>query len=272
VRGVLIFDLDGVITSEAGYWTTAAEGVCLLRKRPYSPIPADFIYWAKNHAVNHNWDLAFLYDASLEISSFLPARQDLQGKDLLASCPGYRQSRWQEIHRLCQDLQNRKPPPADLLHPARELQDLFYLLHSDGWTFAVATGRPRPEALAPLAAAGLMGFFASGAIITHDEVVAEEGRRGEPLGKPHPFVVQQAMLAVGIPEPERAVFVGDTLSDAGAARAAGVRLVGVVGALPEGRWRDERRQALHAAGCHTILPSVLQLRAVLQREPEEVWV
>ena len=44
----------------------------------------------------------------------------------------------------------------------------------------------------------------------------------------------------------------------------------MVGAMPEGRWRNERRDALREAGCYTILLSVLELRAVLQQESEEV--
>ena len=55
---LVIFDLDGVITSEAAYWQTAREGLAALTGN--GDIPQDFIYWVKNHAVNHNWDLAFL--------------------------------------------------------------------------------------------------------------------------------------------------------------------------------------------------------------------
>ena len=79
---LLIFDLDGVITSEQKYWNTARLTVWEMLCQPHylglaqhfgidittpdlvlakgeAVIGADFITELKNRAVNSNWDLTF---------------------------------------------------------------------------------------------------------------------------------------------------------------------------------------------------------------------
>lgn len=73
---LLVFDLDGVITSESGYWDTARQSVASILFEPIgfglasSPqeigksgaaiISPELIARVKNRAVNSNWDLAFV--------------------------------------------------------------------------------------------------------------------------------------------------------------------------------------------------------------------
>ncbi len=70
---LLIFDLDGVITSESGYWGTARAAVASILTEtkgfhfPIASIDAhetlitpELIARVKNRAVNSNWDLAFV--------------------------------------------------------------------------------------------------------------------------------------------------------------------------------------------------------------------
>lgn len=73
---LLVFDLDGVITSEAGYWATARESVASILFEPIGfsfasrlqeigqsaekTISPELIARVKNRAVNSNWDLAFV--------------------------------------------------------------------------------------------------------------------------------------------------------------------------------------------------------------------
>jgi phosphoglycolate phosphatase-like HAD superfamily hydrolase len=251
-KRLLIFDLDGVITSEADYWRTAGEGVG-------SEIPLDFIYWVKNHAVNHNWDLAFLAaSARSDYSAFRQTHEQLTGKDLLAACPGYRGPVWQDIHQACQRIQDTRLPVEVLL----DAKPMFETLKAD-YAFGVATGRPRPEALAPLAHAGILDYFDPARIVTHDDVVeAERTHPGQSFGKPDPFIVHKAMRADF--RADQTIFVGDTLSDIQAAARAGVRSIGILTALPPGPHRELRRKTLAEAGCTTILDSVLEIPGALR--------
>jgi phosphoglycolate phosphatase-like HAD superfamily hydrolase len=251
VKRLLIFDLDGVITSEADYWRTASEGIG-------SEIPLDFIYWVKNHAVNHNWDLAFVaVTARPDYAAFRRAHEHLTGKDLLAACPGYRGQVWREIHDACQRIQDTRLPLGVLL----DARPMFETL-KPSCVFAVATGRPRPEAVAPLKKAGILHYFDASRIVTHDDVVAMEvAHPGQSFGKPEPFIVHKAMGTDFTPA--ETVFVGDTLSDILAAERAGVRSIGILTALPEGEYREARRRTLAGAGCTTILDSVLNIPEVL---------
>ena len=60
---VLIFDLDGVISSEQIYWDSAAGAVDYIRFGSASNgarLSADLIAHIKTRAVNSNWDLAYL--------------------------------------------------------------------------------------------------------------------------------------------------------------------------------------------------------------------
>lgn len=57
----------------------------------------------------------------------------------------------------------------------------------------------------------------------HDVVGRSPGRPD--LMKPHPSPVHEALRAAGA-QPDQAVMIGDTLSDVGAAQAAGVRVIG----------------------------------------------
>lgn len=256
---LIVFDLDGVITSEAGYWATARAGVAEIE--PQATIPDDFIYWVKNHAVNHNWDLAFLaLSAWRDFEGFRQSQGHLTGKHLLAACPGFREEPWIRCHEVCQRIQDESAAPVELL--ISEPREFFAELAAADHQCAVATGRPYAEAIAPLEASGILQFFDASRIVTHDDVVrAEQSQPGQSFGKPHPFILERAM-SYDFP-PANTVFVGDTLSDVEAAKAARVRSIGVIGALPPGAYREERHDTLARAGCRTILNSVLELPQVL---------
>jgi len=254
---LIVFDLDGVITSEAGYWSTARAGLREILGSE-AVIPQEFIYWVKNHAVNHNWDLAFVArSAQPDFAAFRQRHDRLTGKDLLAACEGYRGAPWLECHEVCQRIQDSLPPPVEVLLDARPMFESL----QERWIFGVATGRPLPEALPPLRASGVLEYFDPARIVTHDDVVAMEAAHpGQSFGKPNPFILHRAMK--NIPA-ESTVFVGDTLSDILAAGRAQVRSIGVLHSLPAGEYREARRKSLAEAGCKTILETVLDLPEVL---------
>jgi phosphoglycolate phosphatase-like HAD superfamily hydrolase len=280
---LLIFDLDGVITTEASYWDIARQGLSdILASEPRplgsgpldnDPLPLDFIYWVKNHSINHNWDVAFVaLSAAGKFDEFRASRDHLNGRALLESCSGYRAELWKRTHNICQAIQDKSPLPSAGLHTPKEMDPLFTTLADRGYELAVATGRPKPEALAPLDALGIRNFFPENRIITHLEVEQAEREAHIPLGKPHPFVALRAIypeMPLGellvlpeVPRP-RVWFIGDTASDVSAALAAGITPIGILSALPDGIYRDQRRKTLTELGCATILDSVLDLPSVL---------
>jgi len=271
---LLIFDLDGVITTEASYWNIARQGVVrILGLTEGDSLPLEFIYWIKNHAINHNWDVAFVALSAVGgVEEFQARRELLTGRALLESCEGYRGVAWKRVHEVCQEIQDASPLPAEGLHSPAEMAGLFASLAERGFDFAVATGRPKAEALAPLDYLGIRAYFPENRIITHLEVQIAEREAGVPLGKPHPFVVLRAiypemplaeLLTMPFERRARVWFIGDTASDVGAASAAGVSAIGVLGALPPGIYREQRRKTLGELGCATMLDSVLDLPGVL---------
>ena len=243
-------------------------------KTDTDPLPQDFIFWCKNHAINHNWDLAFVaLSAFPGDAAFRAAREHLTGRDLLESCDGYRGAAWIECHVLCQAIQDSGPLPETCLHRPEELVLLFEDLRRNGFVCSIATGRPRIEAMAPLERSGIRKYFDPSRILTHDDVQSAESEAKIPLGKPHPFVALKAIYPdlpvaelLGMKSEVRAGvwFIGDAVSDVHAALGAGVTPIGILGALPDGPYREGRADALRRAGCQTLLGSVLRLPSELQ--------
>jgi HAD superfamily hydrolase (TIGR01509 family) len=78
-------------------------------------------------------------------------------------------------------------------------------------------------------------------------------------GKPDPELIRQALHKLGA-SPDRAIMVGDTPSDAKAARKAGISCVGLLtGGHPV--------EALRNAGCETVLETIRDLPSSLPRRP-----
>ena len=272
---LVIFDLDGVITTEATYWDIARRGLKKLLSSKADVLPLDFIYWAKNHAINHNWDVAFVaLAASADREQFKVLHDHLTGRALLEACPGYREVAWRDVHQVCQEIQDRSPLPDRGLHSKPETRAMFEILEARGYELAVATGRPKSEAIAPLEQLGILRYLREDRIITHWDVQEAERTANVPLGKPHPFVVLRAMyplmpveevLALPAEARQGVWFIGDTASDVSAALGAGVVPIGVVSAIPPGAYRNQRRETLSRLGCRVILDSVLELPEYLER-------
>lgn len=153
--------------------------------------------------------------------------------------------------------------------PLAELQRILAALRSGGYVLCAATGRPRAEALYALKSFELDTAFESGRIATYDDVLeAQEvsGRTG--LGKPHPYVIFKALLPergvealVNLSQPDlpSAIMVGDSTSDAIAAQRSGIACVGVLSGVTGQTARDQRREALLAAGSSVVLDDIRML-------------
>jgi phosphoglycolate phosphatase-like HAD superfamily hydrolase len=139
-----------------------------------------------------------------------------------------------------------------------------------GYRLGVATGRPLAEAAHALQSFGVLDLFDVAHIATHDDVLAAQEEMGlRALGKPHPFVIRralwpQAKLAAlidgtDLKAMDRALVVGDSVSDAQAATAAGVPCVAVLSGVSGRAAQCERAAALQQAGCVAVLDDLRDL-------------
>ncbi len=105
-------------------------------------------------------------------------------------------------------------------------------LKQDGWLLAIATGKTHR---------GLDGLFAKHDIKSYFDTVwcADDGP-----GKPNPFMVEQAMRALGC-APAQSLMIGDAIHDIAMGRAAGVRSLGV-------SWGFGRADELQDAGADEV--------------------
>lgn len=110
--------------------------------------------------------------------------------------------------------------------------DVLDCLKQDGWLLAIATGKTHR---------GLDGLFAKHPIRSYFDTVwcADDGP-----GKPHPFMVEQSMRALGC-GPSQSLMIGDAIHDIAMGRAAGVRSLGV-------SWGFGRADELQDAGADEV--------------------
>ncbi|MEQ9507222.1 MAG: HAD-IA family hydrolase [Hyphomonas sp.] len=110
--------------------------------------------------------------------------------------------------------------------------DLLTQLKDDGWLLAIATGKTHR---------GLDGLFAKNPIRSMFDTIwcADDGP-----GKPNPFMVEQAMRALGC-APSGSLMIGDAIHDMAMSRAAGVVPLGV-------SWGFGLAEELEAAGAHEV--------------------
>ncbi|WP_238121108.1 MULTISPECIES: HAD-IA family hydrolase [unclassified Xanthobacter] len=122
-------------------------------------------------------------------------------------------------------------PPEPMFPGAREV--LEGLRARDDVLLGMVTGKARRGVDRVLKAQDMVGWFAT--IQTADDAPS----------KPHPAMVQQAMMETGI-GPARTVVVGDTSFDMAMARAAGASALGV-------EWGYHETEALWHAGAQQVV-------------------
>ncbi len=107
----------------------------------------------------------------------------------------------------------------------------------------LATGKSRRGVNVVLALHGWDGLF--------DTIqTADDGP-----GKPHPYMLEQAILETGA-SPDRAVMIGDTTFDMEMARSAGVRAIGV-------DWGYHSSEELIDSGAEIVIKDFAQLKKAL---------
>ncbi|HCI81982.1 MAG TPA: hypothetical protein DHW02_20090, partial [Ktedonobacter sp.] len=156
------------------------------------------------------------------------------------------------------------------LLPVPQLEKTLQTLRQQGYTFGIATGRPREEALLPLENYGLLKYFDMKRVTTHAEVAQAEEmlrKRGNSMSlvKPHPY---QFLLAAhpgyqtDMPEQELRPFivVGDTPSDVNGGHVAGA----VVIAVRTGARTQQALSLLEESGPDFLIENVTKLPRLLE--------
>ncbi len=138
------------------------------------------------------------------------------------------------------DLRSRPGFREPLYDGARET---LAALKEAGWTLTIATGKSRRGLAALFDAHPIRDYFAG-------VWCADDGP-----GKPHPFMIEQALDAFGVP-PSGAAMIGDAVHDMAMARTAGVLALGV-------SWGFGEAAELRAAGAHEVHDDFAGLAAAL---------
>ena len=155
------------------------------------------------------------------------------------------------------------------LLPVPQLKETLEILREQDYTFGIATGRPREEALLPLENYGLLNYFAAHHITTHAEVALAEATlsksdHSRSLVKPHPYQFLLAAHPDYQPDAQGQelrpfIVVGDTPSDVNGGRAAGA----VVIAVKTGARTSQALSLLEESGPDFLIENVTKLPALL---------
>jgi len=129
---------------------------------------------------------------------------------------------------------------ADQVRPFPEVVPFLEILSASGILMAVATSASRPRAQATLERFNLKRYFT--ALATGNDVVH---------GKPHPAIFQLAASHLKL-SPENVIAIDDAFSGVRAARAAGMRCIGM--------GSGDHAETLRAAGAHVVRENFAGLR------------
>ncbi len=287
----VLFDLDGVITSERIYWNCSGLAFARFRgmdvpedqegkvRLAQNLVPDSVIKRFKEVGINSNWDITYamtvLSGLGKSVDWFLDELEGrgYRGMDYLNLLdeldPSVRHDRdggpWEEAHkrfkRCYYELENTDEPAI----PLKRIKAALNEIRGMGFALGIVTGRPYREAELPLRRWGLWDYFEKGLIVTETEVSEESKKRGEHLGKPNPYPILRAIFAHERCDPCEVeeisgdyVFVGDSVSDVVAAKSAGIPVIcvdtGIAGA-----------ESLKKAGADMIVRDLSKVPGAVER-------
>lgn len=160
-----------------------------------------------------------------------------------------------------------------VLAKPEEIADLFQFLRESGVSIGIGTGRPELETIEPFAALGWLDQFDVQHIVTADDVLKAENKRGSgiSLSKPHPFTYLMALMGrsakideilnqiLPIENGKEVLVVGDSLADLLAAEKMGCRFAAVLTGLSG----KDARTEFEKHNAEFILDSVLDIRKLI---------
>ena len=199
-RDAVIFDLDGTLVDSAPDLAAALNRVLLEEGHAELPLAAVKVHFGEGIA--HLMEGVF----AAEGPALTAARVEKLCRRFMDFYEGHR---------------------ADLTQPYAGVADTLTRLTAEGFDLGVCSNRPYTGTMEILEATDLKQFFR--------EVLGGDSLNG--VCKPDPRHLLAAVHALGATA-ERAVMVGDSENDAGAARAAGVPFVAVAYGYAKGPLAD----------------------------------
>ncbi len=223
----VFFDMDGVLVDVSGSYRRAIqETAAHFTGKDVSP---ELIQEYKNQGgFNDDWELT--HAIVREHSADVPLSEVIDQFQLR-----YRGKDWDGFI-------STEPPLFDT--------SLLQQVCADGRVVALVTGRPEEEAKWTLRRFGWDRLF--------PVVIGMESQQGR--GKPDPFPLVRALEACDAEgkaiRPEEAAYVGDSVDDVIAARAAGMWAIGIV---PPYLDVDQHAEVLRVRGAHLVLRDPAEL-------------
>lgn len=225
---IILFDLDGVITSEENYWSCAAATVVHFLGYSVDKLTVDeidqltnlvfvgndTIQYLKNKGINTNWDLGFVVFlvakilglSDLSEETFLRVNRELKDLNLDGIFDYYQyledktgNGRDGVLWRQMQELHNRfyqekmihrqkAVLPIDVIQKTLERLSRTKIL-------GVGTGRQQYDMEIALKSFGVMQYFDPDRMVTYDDITDAEARLGiSGLTKPNPYVFLRGAL------------------------------------------------------------------------------
>ena len=287
----VLFDLDGVITSERIYWNCSGLALAKYKGREIpedmgeklklakSEMPDASIKRFKERGINSNWDITYassvLSETEKSIGEFLDEMENrnLKGMDYLKLLDEIDASKkhdrekgpWQKAHMDFQACYYELEDTDEPIMPLDKIKGALDEIKSMGLELGIVTGRPRGETEKPLKAWGLWDYFEEHIIITEKEVEEESKRQGKHLGKPDPWPILQAIFQHKKCEKceldtikDDYVFVGDSVSDVVAAKNAGIPVICVNTGIASA-------ESLRTAGADLIVEDITGVPTALKK-------
>lgn len=193
MKSVLIFDMDGVLLKEDGYWEV---NKAVSKELAGKSMPFSFIRQCKNSGLNSNWDITYNFVKST-------------GK-----C-------FEDVVQLYQEKKKELKPVQREQVPAKELDKILSKL-SESFKLAIATGRFLNEAMAGVNTTILSKYFTKERVFTPDQVSPgiKTISKVSVLNN-----IKQKILGL------KYFYAGDAVSDIKSAKACGFTPIGVYGSL-----------------------------------------
>ena len=287
----VLFDLDGVITSERIYWN--CSGLALARylgkvmpeknkekvKLAQSFLPDKIIRGFKENGVNSNWDIAYAMSILARIGkkpdAFLSEmnKRGMRGIEYLKLLdefdPSEKHDReggaWGDAHKRFQACYFELEETDEPVLPLPKIKEALDELKDMGLKLGIVTGRPLREADKPLKRWGLWDYFEPSMIVTDDDVDEESKRRGKHVGKPDPWPVLRAIFkneGCSARDAKKAaedyILVGDSVADVLSAKNAGIKVICVKTGIAS-------EDSLRKAGADVIIKDLTEVPATMKR-------
>lgn len=286
----VLFDLDGVITSERIYWNCSGLAFAKYIGSKISEDPKEKIKLAKRllpdatirgfkeAGINSNWDITYIISVLADIGKEpgwfikeLNAR-GMKGLDYLKLLdeidPSEKHdrdgSKWAESHKRFQACYYELEGTDEPVIPLEKIKETLKALKGMGLKLGIVSGRPYLEAKLPLRKWGIWGYFDPAMIITETETSAEGKKVGRHMGKPDPYSILKAISNNEKCDPcdmknlaNDYVFVGDSVADVLAAKNAGIPVICV-------RTGIASEQSLRDAGADIITSDITELSKTIK--------